>query len=402
MNSVDLFFQQSHYNIIRVLLSISGLWPYHTTSKRRAIYFGFLLVFGSGLTFEVLGMIEVWPDSYEVVDCLPLLVLGAVSMIKLVCAVYTLPEITILLTKMQDYCLSLKSNEETNILHSYALYGRNLGYAYMGILFSHTVVFVFATLLTKLLDTGSSNNNSSSITHETQVGLFYHVNYIVDVETYYVPIFIHSATCVVFYTLLMITFDVLYLTLVQHCCGLFQALRYRLEYATKLENENGDLILVSGQDKIHSNILYSIRRHAEAIKFVTIMEAIYRIPLFVHVGANISILSILGFQVITNTENINRVLKYASYLSALLVNTFFENWQGQKIIDSSEKVFESAYNAEWYKMSPEQRKFLIMIMMKSKKPLQIIAGNLVALSYVNFNAVIRTSSSYFMLLRSIQ
>jgi len=37
-----------------------------------------------------------------------------------------------LLIKMKEYCLSLKSDEETKIQNSHALYGRKLGYAYMG------------------------------------------------------------------------------------------------------------------------------------------------------------------------------------------------------------------------------------------------------------------------------
>lgn len=43
-------------------------------------------------------------------------------------------------------------------------------------------------------------------------------------------------------------------------------------------------------------------------------------------------------------ENINRLLKPIAYLNATLINVFIENWQGQKIIDSSERVFESAYD----------------------------------------------------------
>lgn len=38
-------------------------------------------------------------------------------------------------------------------------------------------------------------------------------------------------------------------------------------------------------------------------------------------------------------------------------------------------------------MPTEQRKLLIMIMMRSKRPFQMTAGNFVVLSYVNFNAV---------------
>ncbi|XP_011702784.1 PREDICTED: putative odorant receptor 85d, partial [Wasmannia auropunctata] len=286
---------------------------------------------------------------------------------------------------MRQYWYSPKSDEETRILLSYSLYGKKLSYAYTGVLLSHTVVFVFTTLLSKLLYAEPSEDDPSSA-HDEQIGLPYHVNYMVDPKTYYVPIFVHVTVCVVSYTILMLTFDVLYMTFVQHCCGLFAALRYRLESA--FEFESNDLPM-SAKSKLHSNIVYSIRRHAEAIQFATVTESIHRIPLFIHVGANISVLSILGFQVITSTEDINHLLKHVSYLSALLLNTFFENWQGQKLIDSSEKVYESAYNAEWYRMPIAQRKLFIMIMMRSRRSLKITAG-LTCIIIIFYAATIHT------------
>jgi len=42
-------------------------------------------------------------------------------------------------------------------------------------------------------------------------------------------------------------------------------------------------------------------------------------------------------------ENISGDINNYVYVNGLLLNVFFENWQGQKIIDSSEKVFKSAY-----------------------------------------------------------
>lgn len=53
MNNVDRFFQRSHYNIIRVLLSVCGIWPFHTVVRRYIIYFAIALVLGSGIVFEV-------------------------------------------------------------------------------------------------------------------------------------------------------------------------------------------------------------------------------------------------------------------------------------------------------------------------------------------------------------
>lgn len=188
---------------------------------------------------------------------------------------------------MRQHWYSPKSAEETRIMDSYTLYGRKLSYAYtgksfrsiyvtiytycnsmygdcitknifysyriffmchhgvsfysgkiinykktqkwmlseIGIILSHVSVFIFTTLLMKLLYVGSIEDDPSNNTHNTQIGLSYHVNYMVDVETYYVPIFIHTAVCTVLYVNLILTFDVLYMILVQHCCGLFAALR---------------------------------------------------------------------------------------------------------------------------------------------------------------------------------
>ena len=42
-------------------------------------------------------------------------------------------------------------------------------------------------------------------------------------------------------------------------------------------------------------------------------------------------------------ENIGGGINNYVYLNGLLLNVLFENWQGQKIVDSSEKVFKSAY-----------------------------------------------------------
>jgi hypothetical protein len=41
--------------------------------------------------------------------------------------------------------------------------------------------------------------------------------------------------------------------------------------------------------------------------------------------------------------SVNTVVRTTAYLNAVLFNVFFENWQGQKIIDSSERVLNSAY-----------------------------------------------------------
>ncbi|XP_032686500.1 uncharacterized protein LOC116851310 [Odontomachus brunneus] len=177
---------------------------------------------------EVLGIIEVWPNSFEVLDCIPVLLYGVIPMIKAICLVYTLPklQIKILLTKIKDHWIAPKLDEETKILRSYAIYGENFGHLYTYFYLGHSVLFLSVTLLSKFLSVQSSEESDAlNEVQGAQKGMPYRVNYIVDLNTYYVPIFLHTATCEVYYLLLIVCQDVLYMTLVQHCCGLLAALR---------------------------------------------------------------------------------------------------------------------------------------------------------------------------------
>ncbi|KAG5344791.1 OR63A protein, partial [Acromyrmex charruanus] len=338
MGDIDQFFQNSHYNIIRLLLNISGLWPFHTRSRRYTIYTILMLIFGSGFIFELAGIIEIRHNFFEVIDNLPLLFFAILIISKILCAVHTLPKIKILLLKMQEYCLSPKSDEETKIQNLHAQHGRKLGYAYTG----HSILYLFATLLSRVLHVESEEADE---TNNVQRGLPFRINSMIDLDTYYVPIFIHCSICEFMYMFLLTVIDVLYLTVVEYCYGLFAALRYRLETALVFENER--LTIMFTKDKI-----------------------------------------------INNMENISGGINNYVYLNGLLLNVLFENWQGQKIVDSSEKVFKSAYNTKWYNMPVAARKLLIMIMMRSEKPSALKVGKIIVLSYVTFNAVLALVTLY--------
>ncbi|XP_012231789.2 odorant receptor Or2-like isoform X1 [Linepithema humile] len=400
MNKVDHFIQNSQYNVIRILLSIAGLWPYHSAVRRYVTYVVTALILGSGFTFQIMGVIKVWENTLEVVDSLPLLLFAVANIFKLIALVIKLPKIKLLLIKIQEYCVSSKSDGEYKIQQSHATYGRNFGIVYISIILFHDILLVITTGMGGFTRARYANRTSNSGVFP---GLPYRVDYMVDIDTNYMPIFIHTHTCHIGYMALIIICDTFYLTLVEYCCGLFDALRFRLEHVYDLKDKYNGLSMSSAKNKCYSNVAYSIRRHAEAIEFVAILESAYSVPLFIHVGCSVLIMSCIGYQILTYSGNLSHLLHHISYLNGLIINVFFENWQGQKIIDSSEKVFDSPYNAEWYSMPIETRKLLVIIIMKSEKPLTLSAANkLIVMSYVTFNAMMRMSMSYFTLLRSMQ
>lgn len=73
------------------------------------------------------------------------------------------------------------------------------------------------------VESNEESNRTSEISD--QVGLPFRVNYMVDEDAYYVPIFIHTAICEMSYVTFLCAVDILYLTSVQYYCGLIAALR---------------------------------------------------------------------------------------------------------------------------------------------------------------------------------
>ncbi|XP_018308842.1 odorant receptor 49b [Mycetomoellerius zeteki] len=163
------------------------------------------------------------------------------------------------------------------------------------------------------------------------------------------------------YTVLVAVSDVLYLIVIEHSCGLFVALRYNNEW-------------------------YSMPIIARKLLIMIMMRS--EKPLGLRMG--ITYVIVILYATTVFVTKISHVLLAVSDVLYLIV------------IEHSCGLFVALrYNTEWYSMPIAARKLLIMIMMRSEKPLGLRMGKIVVLSYITFNTVLRTSSSYFMLLRSL-
>jgi len=103
----------------------------------------------------------------------------------------------------------------------------------LGIVLSHCALFIIMTLSMRFIRAKSNENISSA--DISQAMFIYRVNYMLDLNTYYIPIFMHTAICAILYSCLMnVTFDVLYLTMIGNCCGFFAATRWVLRNSIDL------------------------------------------------------------------------------------------------------------------------------------------------------------------------
>ncbi|VEN47010.1 unnamed protein product [Callosobruchus maculatus] len=76
-------------------------------------------------------------------------------------------------------------------------------------------------------------------------------------------------------------------------------------------------------------------------------------------------------------------------------------WYGNEIIVKSSIIYRSIYNTPWIDCDVQYRKLLIRMMSQAQRAITQRAGGLISLSTGTYATVLRTSYSYFTVLRQI-
>lgn len=92
----------------------------------------------------------------------------------------------------------------------------------LGVIFGHGAMFVITPVVIKFF---FDKENASNKTQDAQVESTYQINYMLDLQMEYNSLLIQSIICEMFYVLVLTSINVLYIMCVEHCCGLFEALR---------------------------------------------------------------------------------------------------------------------------------------------------------------------------------
>ncbi|XP_031777251.1 uncharacterized protein LOC107982226 isoform X3 [Nasonia vitripennis] len=193
---------------------------------------------------------------------------------------------------------------------------------------------------------------------------------------------------------------------VKHICGLYGIACHRLRNAELvLDNKSLDALKKSSEDYdttvIHS-LIKVIDVHKEALRGIQIIEKHYSFGFFfLEIGAFV-VLAILMFEINYHKEHISELLRFLPLLLLFTTYVFFMNWCGEQVIQSCDDPRISVYNMDWYRTSSRIRIFVLMIMQRTTKPVHLTAGTVMLLSIKNFATILKTASSFGMLLLTTQ
>ncbi|KAL0102613.1 hypothetical protein PUN28_018125 [Cardiocondyla obscurior] len=231
--------------------------------------------------------------------------------------------------------------------------------------------------------------------------LLHQVEYYIDMEKYYFPILIHGYLTAIICVSISVAADTMYVIVVQHICGLFMIIGQQLDNLIKTDNLEIDLNPPIKDDKPYENVVNSIRTHKKALRFASLIEAVFSQMFFLMAAVNLLIISMTGVTAVTNMDKPEEFFRQITFSCALLVHLFFESFQAQRLIDHSSLVHTSLTSVPWYQTSSRTRKILIFMIMKTREPCVLTAGKMYVISMDTFSTIVRTSVSYFTMLRSV-
>ncbi|KAF7384514.1 hypothetical protein HZH68_014126 [Vespula germanica] len=288
-----------------------------------------------------------------------------------------------------------KSKEEIEIMKKFARSGRMYTLGYTIYIYVSMSLFLLVTFIPPLMDVIIPLNESRHM--ELPVV----AEYFLDEEKHFYFIYCHMVVCVTITITILIAIDTQLMVFCCHVSGAFAVVSFRLEHFLKNDTTLDGLSDLQRKES-YKHVSLSIKGHKRALEFVKRMESLFSYSLLMQCGLNVICMSICLYQIKILYGRSVETMKYISLVIGELIHLFIASLSGQTIIDHSSDVYFKAYSGLWYEAPMEIRKLLILIMRRSFKPSQLTAGKIFIYCLDGFSTIMQTSTSYFMVLLSIQ
>ncbi|XP_058802887.1 odorant receptor 82a-like [Phymastichus coffea] len=193
--------------------------------------------------------------------------------------------------------------------------------------------------------------------------------------------------------------DGFFVAIIFHLCAQMEILRERfkqlLARAALNENKNE-----------HLNLSPIIERHMYLLKIGDIIGNAFSMQLLMQLLTSLVIFCLTEYQIVRIiTKDVIDVLElvFATYYyTTFLMSLFAYCVIAVMLSTESTKLKETAYNSDWYRLSPSDMKLLIIIMLRADRPVELTAGKFVPLSMDLYCSILKTSGGYLSMLLAVK
>nr|XP_050865381.1 uncharacterized protein LOC127070880 [Vespula vulgaris] len=186
--------------------------------------------------------------------------------------------------------------------------------------------------------------------------------------------------------------DVFFFAIAMHICGQLDALRIFCDDFKA--NDEKDRVL---------KIEKFVRRHSHLLELAQRLENTFANILLVNLMTDGLHTCLAGVQIlaISNKIDIVPLTKVSSVIVIILAQLFLYSYAGDYLSSLFQDICQVIYNCPWYEFSPNNVRNLMFIIMRTHVPFHLTAGRFYTMDIENFKNIVKTSFSFFSLLRIV-
>uniref|UniRef100_A0A182WR27 Uncharacterized protein n=1 Tax=Anopheles minimus TaxID=112268 RepID=A0A182WR27_9DIPT len=177
----------------------------------------------------------------------------------------------------------------------------------------------------------------------------------------------------------------------------YNTLLYQLvnQLLRQFEFEAADLEL----GKKHNRLQRIVKLHYTAIECTKLLDNILSLILLIQFVGCLLLLCLLLFY-ITRNHNLN-VINIGVLFSSILIEMMCFSYLGNQLTEENAAISNSAFNCHWYEEPIVIRKYFQRIILQSHRKATITAGKFYNVNIVTFAQLIKTSYTYYMIMKEM-
>nr|AII01107.1 odorant receptor [Dendrolimus kikuchii] len=216
--------------------------------------------------------------------------------------------------------------------------------------------------------------------------------------------YVHQSLAVTLLALTNGSFDTMVISLVAVCRCRIRLLQLTLRNLFEDIEVNGKRLLSDDDNrKVAERLRACIIKHQAILESGFQIRTCFSYSILAQFTVSIVILCVSAYQVgEVELDNKLRLVFMIAYLLSMAVQVFVYCYQGNCISEESVEIADTLYEMPWYVCSLSIRKTLLVMMVRSRRPIELTAGGFATLSLGCFMSIIKVSYSFFTVLRQVE
>ncbi|XP_071639793.1 uncharacterized protein [Temnothorax longispinosus] len=148
-----------------------------------------------------------------------------------------------------------------------------------------------------------------------------------------------------------------------------------------------------------TNISEIIRHHLRIYKYAKTVNVTFNQILFIQFFVSILVICTSVYYLSMHITELFEIGLFVAYTICMCVQIYIYCWSGNEVMLKSMGIGDAVYHMDWPLLSVNEKKELLMIIMRSSIPIKFTSSFLITLSLQSYSNILKTSYSAFNVLQ---